>query len=154
MKELKNNHLNTDKREAVIAFMLNFLDGIDKKELKLSDEKSLVIQLNAKGNFELVLKGEFIPQDSIKNQLAKGDVSETLLFECTEDMHTLTIGTHERVDGVFNDLKKVMSTEIAWTCLAHFTEIAVTEHDFFGKGFIVASLNYPVNKFNRTALNN
>lgn len=152
MKELQHKQLNGEQSSKVEAFILDFLDGYEHEELKLSDEKSLVSQINTKGNFELVLKGKFIPQDSIKNQLAKVTVDETTLLEYTPDESKLIIGTHELVDGVFNDIKHIMRTKISWSFLKDFKEIEVTKHDFFGKGFIVASLNYPINKFNRDAL--
>lgn len=154
MTELKYNQLNEEQKGKAEAYILDFLDGYDLEELKLSDEKYLVSQINSKGNFELVLKGKFIPQDSIKNQLVKATVDETTLLEYTPDNSKLIIGTHELVDGVFNDLKQIMRTKIEWSYLKDFKEIEVTKHDFFGKGFVVASLNYPTNKFNRVALNN
>lgn len=153
MTELKYNHLNEEQKGKAEAYILDFLDGYDLEELKISDEKSLVTKVNAKGNFELVLKGQFSPQDYIKNQLAKETLDETTLLEYTTEPRKLIIGTHELVDGVFNDLKHIMRTKIAWSVLKEFEEIAVTKHDFFGKGFVVASLNYPINKFNRVALN-
>lgn len=151
-KEILEETINPSVLGEVKNMITSFLDNdTAEKTIRLSNNKQVVVESTRYG-YELSLYGNFIPQDNIKNLLVFNYINKTTLLEINNETSTLTIGTHTRVDSVFQELQKVVFDSIGKDLINQYEHIEVSDVDFIGKNMLVASKKGPVTKANRHAV--